>query len=80
MKTRLIRLAGAAFLVALGAVAFVGFDAAFTPEAEALLRPAPPFGCPDLWAPVICDNGQVYSNFCYANLAGATGCVPFGLD
>ena len=36
--------------------------------------------CPDVWDPVICSNGQVYSNYCYASKAKATGCVPFGDD
>ena len=35
--------------------------------------------CPDVYAPVICSNGRVYSNSCYANAAGATGCVPYGV-
>lgn len=34
--------------------------------------------CLDVWDPVICDNGIVYSNDCYAYRACATGCVPFG--
>ena len=34
--------------------------------------------CPDVWDPVICSDGQVYSNYCYASVAGATGCVPYG--
>jgi len=29
---------------------------------------------------VICSNGHVYSNGCYAARACATGCVPYGLD
>jgi hypothetical protein len=33
--------------------------------------------CLDVWDPVICDDGQVYSNDCYAYRACATGCVPF---
>jgi hypothetical protein len=33
--------------------------------------------CLDVWDPVICDNGQVYSNSCYAYRACATGCVPY---
>ena len=36
------------------------------------------FLCPDVWKPVICSNGQVYSNSCYASAACATGCVPYG--
>jgi hypothetical protein len=36
--------------------------------------------CPDVWMPVICSDGNVYSNYCYASCAGASGCVPFGDD
>ena len=32
--------------------------------------------CPDVWIPVICDDGVTYSNQCYADRACATGCVP----
>lgn len=38
------------------------------------------YECPDVWDPVICSNGQVYSNYCYASKAKATGCIPFGDD
>ena len=34
--------------------------------------------CLDVWDPVICSNGVVYSNDCYARRACATGCVPWG--
>ena len=34
--------------------------------------------CLDVWDPVQCDNGVVYSNQCYANRACATGCVSTG--
>ncbi|HKQ60827.1 MAG TPA: hypothetical protein VJS92_06030 [Candidatus Polarisedimenticolaceae bacterium] len=34
--------------------------------------------CLDVWNPVICSNGVVYSNSCYAYVACATGCVPYG--
>jgi hypothetical protein len=34
--------------------------------------------CLDVWDPVICSNGVVYSNSCYAYRACATGCVPYG--
>lgn len=33
--------------------------------------------CPNIVAPVICSNGQVYPNSCYAYNACATGCVPY---
>jgi hypothetical protein len=34
--------------------------------------------CPDIYAPVICSNGKVYPNQCYANKAHAKNCVPYG--
>jgi len=36
--------------------------------------------CLDVWQPVICSNGVIYSNSCYAYRACATGCVPYGGD
>jgi hypothetical protein len=48
--------------------------------AEAILAADCPrdIQCPDVWDPVICDDGVVYSNSCYAYRACATGCVPYG--
>lgn len=46
--------------------------------ASALARP--PFQvctCPHVYAPVLCPNGQVYSNSCFAGCEGQTGCVPY---
>lgn len=44
---------------------------------------APPKGggcgpkyCLDVWDPVQCSNGVIYSNSCYAARACATGCHP----
>jgi len=34
--------------------------------------------CLAVWDPVTCSNGVTYSNSCYAQCAGATGCVPGG--
>lgn len=57
---------------------------AFALSASTLAFPAPSkavvgggYQCPDVYAPVICSNGRVYSNSCYASRAGATGCVPY---
>jgi len=36
--------------------------------------------CLDVWRPVICPNGQVYSNSCYAAKACQKNCVPYGGD
>ncbi len=34
--------------------------------------------CPMVWDPVICDDGNVYSNSCVAYAACATGCESTG--
>ena len=31
--------------------------------------------CPAIFAPVTCDNGQTYTNQCFADADCATGCV-----
>jgi len=35
--------------------------------------------CPQIYAPVICDNGKVYPNQCEADRHHAKNCVPYGL-
>jgi len=37
-----------------------------------------PRNCLDVWRPVLCPNGQIYSNDCYAARACQTGCTPAG--
>jgi hypothetical protein len=37
-------------------------------------------GCPDIYSPVKCPNGQIYPNACYASLAKQKNCVPYGND
>ncbi len=39
---------------------------------------AKPIRCPDIYAPVTCDNGKTYPNQCYADLRHAKNCVPTG--
>ena len=34
--------------------------------------------CTTQYDPVICDDGNVYSNACFAYVACATGCEPYG--
>ena len=34
-------------------------------------------GCEAIYAPVICSDGVVYDNRCYADAACATGCQPY---
>ncbi len=51
----------------------------FAEDAVSLtLCPIPKFDCLDVWDPVICDGGVIFSNACYAARACATGCVPYG--
>ena len=40
--------------------------------------PRPCIACADIYDPVICSDGVVYGNSCYAYVACATGCVPYG--
>ena len=69
MKKMSLKLAFAAALVA-GALAI--------PAPSQAVGCNPNFQCPDVWKPVICSDGHVYSNSCYAARACATGCVPYG--
>jgi hypothetical protein len=34
-------------------------------------------GCIQVYDPVICDHGKIYSNSCFAALDCATNCVPY---
>ena len=61
---------------------FVKLSAIATFAASALVwsasAPAGPPVCPKIYAPVICDNGKVYVNQCYADRHNAKNCVPTG--
>lgn len=70
MRT-LRRIIAAAFCASLLGVVAVGLTAT---RADA----APGCNCPMVWDPVICDNGQVYSNSCVARCHHARGCRPYG--
>lgn len=52
----------------------------FASTASAIRQRPRPCICPDVYAPVICPNGLVYSNGCQAGCAGQTNCVPWGGD
>ncbi|HSR51728.1 MAG TPA: hypothetical protein VLV83_12940 [Acidobacteriota bacterium] len=43
-------------------------------QAQADCQPNPFLVCPAVYAPVLCDDGNVYSNQCVANRVCATGC------
>ena len=36
-----------------------------------------PNACPQVYAPVICDNGKVYPNQCVADRKNGKNCVPY---
>ncbi len=74
MKKLVSRLGVAA--VALTIIGAIGVGAS-TADAR---RGCGSFNCLDVWNPVICSNGVVYGNACYAARACATGCVPWGGD
>jgi hypothetical protein len=38
------------------------------------------YACLDVYAPVICSDGGIYSNGCYASLACQYNCQPYGGD
>jgi len=51
---------------------------AYASTAGAIGTPCPRRGiyCLDVWNPVVCSDGNIYSNDCYAYVACATGCHP----
>ncbi len=81
MKVGMKKLGRGLFACAIVSACIVGLNSTTAEAAR------PPFGggggpiyCLDVWRPVICPNGQVYSNDCYALRAGQVGCVPWGGD
>lgn len=62
-----------ALATALAGALFVGID-----QAETAQCPRDGWACPDVYNPVICSDGQVYSNSCVAWVYCATGCQPYG--
>jgi len=74
---------GVSKALVIGCVAAAAGVGVFATTAQAI-RPGGGFGCGrgiyclDVWDPVICPNGVVYSNDCYAFKACQTGCVPYG--
>ncbi len=67
---RWIGIGALAAVMAIGAVWQVGFAAQGTIK--------PPFACPDVYDPVICEDGRLYPNACVASLSGVGGCVRTG--
>lgn len=66
----------ALFVAGVAGAAVVGSLAATADAAFPIGGLCGPRYCLDVWIPVICPNGQVYSNTCYAARACQTGCTP----
>jgi len=64
--------------LALAGILAVTFAAMTLVSETASPTMAGPCRCPLLYAPVLCDNGRVYSNQCFATCAHAKNCVPTG--
>ena len=80
MRKNVLKIGQGVFAVAVLGACLVGLDATAN-NAEAKRPPiggGGPIYCLDVWRPVICPNGQIYSNDCYAARAGQFGCVPWG--
>ena len=73
MRKTLIALAALLAIVAATFAAVALLSETATPAQAGACR------CPLIYAPVICDNGKVYSNQCFANCAHAKNCVPYGI-
>jgi hypothetical protein len=58
-------------------VAFVSILAAGAAALLSQPATAGPRVCPQIYAPVICDNGRVYPNQCEADRHHARNCVPY---
>jgi hypothetical protein len=72
MKKRLLPAVMGLFVVMLGVVVATSIKAQ---AARGCFRNV---YCQDVWNPVLCPDGQIYSNSCYAYRACQTNCVPAG--
>lgn len=72
-RTRLVSKALLAVTLALGSLSVA-------PVSEAKPKcPTSGIICTTQYDPVICANGKVYSNACFATADCAVGCVPYGV-
>jgi len=74
MRTKRI---GAILLAAI-VVAAIGAGAIALMSETATSAEAGPCICPQVYAPVVCDNGRTYPNQCVADCRHARNCVPTG--
>lgn len=71
---RNVNVLGKGLLVLLAVAIVVVGMASLTNDAQARGRCI----CPAVYAPVLCDNGKIYSNQCVADCRGGKNCVPIG--
>ena len=72
------RIVKAASLAAMTAVGLIVLSAS-TASGARPIRPGPwDCICPHVYAPVLCPDGNVYSNSCVASCHHQTNCVPTG--
>jgi hypothetical protein len=47
-----------------------------------ILNPCNPYdyACQDIYRPVLCSDGNVYGNYCYATLNCQYDCMPLGAE
>jgi hypothetical protein len=75
---RLIRCSKVFFAVAIIAAIAVGTVSMAKKPPKPPVPCQPWLMCPDVWDPVICNDGNIYSNQCYADRMCAKGCKPYG--
>lgn len=78
MKKRVSSLLMAMFAVAISGVMLTGADAFAKRPGFIVACPFWNIYCLDVWDPVICEDGNVYSNDCYALRACQFDCEPWG--
>ena len=61
-------------ILAVGLLAAMGYGTLAVSTAFAI----PGCRCPEIYAPVTCDNGKTYPNQCFADCHHAKNCVPSG--
>ena len=73
---KIIPMAVRTLAVSAAAIVFAGVLSLTTGTAEA----GPSCHCSQKQEPVLCGNGQIYSNICFARCAGAQDCVRIPVD
>lgn len=80
MKKRIVPVLMGLFALGVAGVLVTGADAYAKKPGGGGIGGCPYWNilCLDVWQPVICSNGQIYSNDCYALRACQFDCQPWG--